>query len=291
LAGPSYQRERRRLSETLRRLRKEAGISGNQLAKQLRWPQSKVSKIETAKQLPTEDDIRLWIDGIGAPAEAVEELLLLLKQARAEYATWREHFIAAGGAAGKQASVLALEAQAKRIGEFQPAVVPGLVQTAEYARELMTLASGPKTFEVDEAEIADMVRVRMDRQRIIYRQDKEIQLVMLDGALRSLVCKPRTLAGQLDRLMAVIGYPSLELGIVPFEQALPLSPVGGFVIYDRSLVVVESLTGEQQISDIEQTEAYDRFFQQWREAAAYGDEAGALLRRALDELRARDKGS
>jgi transcriptional regulator with XRE-family HTH domain len=285
LAAATYQRERRRLSERLRLLRQEAGISGNQFAKRLGWPQSKVSKIETAKQLPTEEDIRHWVNMIGAPDEVVGELLLLLRRARVEYATWKENYLAAGGAAGKQADILALESRMTRIGEFQPAFVPGLVQTAEYARELQHLPSGPLAFGGDEADIAQMVANRMRRQQVLYTPGKRVQLIMLEGALRTRVCSAVTLAGQLDRLIAVIGLPTLELGILPFEGDVPVLPINAFWLYDEDLVVIETLTGEQQLSEPDEIALYDRFFELLRNAARKGPEAVAIIQRALSDLR------
>jgi DNA-binding GntR family transcriptional regulator len=86
----AYQRERRRLADRLRTLRQETGLSGNRLAKRLGWPQSKVSMIETANRLPTDDDIRQWAAVVDSGDAAAGELLALVEGARAEYATWQD---------------------------------------------------------------------------------------------------------------------------------------------------------------------------------------------------------
>lgn len=280
----TYRRERRRLAGWLRQLRQEAGFSGNALAKQLDWVQSKVSKIETAKQLPTEDDIRQWAGAVNAQAKTIAELVALLERARAEYVTFKEQFRAAGGGSAFQADILALEAQDTRIRKFQPGMVIGLLQTAEYARELMHLPSGPATLDTDEDEIARMVAVRMQRQQVLYDPRKQIQVVLLEAALHTRICSPATLYGQLDRLLAVLGLPSLELGIVPFTALVPLCPLSGFAIHDQDLVVIETVTGETQISDPEEIARYERIFELLREAASYGEQAAALIRKAMQSL-------
>jgi hypothetical protein len=70
---------------------------------------------------------------------------------------------------------------------------------------------------------------------------------MLVGALRARVVSVPTLAGQLDRLLAVIGLPTLDFGIIPFGAAVPVFPLSGFRLY--ALVIVESIVGEQQLAE------------------------------------------
>jgi transcriptional regulator with XRE-family HTH domain len=284
LSTPTYLRERRRLAERLRALREQTKLSGNQYAKQLGWPQSKVSKIETAKQLPTEDDIQAWAEGLGAGADTVGELLALLEGAREEYASWKQQYRAAGGAAGKQADSGALEDRATRIREFVPAFIPGLVQTAEYAREMLYQPAGPRAFGADDEDIECMIAARMQRQQVLYQPGKQIQTVVLEAALRSLVCSPATLAGQLDRLLAVSGLRNLEFGVIPFEASVPAYPLAGFAIFDSDLVLVETMTGEQQLSDPEEVALYERAFDLLRDAARTGRDAVTIIRRSLTAL-------
>jgi transcriptional regulator with XRE-family HTH domain len=280
-----YQPGRRELADRLKSLREQARISGNQLSKRLGWVQSKVSKIETGKQLPTEDDIRRWVGLIGGGDRVLVELLAMLDRARLEYATWREHFRTAGGASGKQAEIRALEAHATQIREFRPTFISGLVQTATYAEEMLGLASGPLAFGGDQDEVDRMVAIRMQRQHVLYDPRKQIRLVLLEAALHSRVCAPGTLIGQLDRLIGVIGLPALKLGIVPFETQLPIMPFGDFTIYDQDLVVVEGLVGEQHVSEPEEIALYSRFFELIGSVACYGEDAAAVIQRTLDALR------
>jgi transcriptional regulator with XRE-family HTH domain len=276
------------LAAQLRALREEAGLTGTSLAQQVGWGQSKVSKIETGRQLPTEDDIRQWARAVGATAGKVEELLASLRSARVEFATWREQYRAAGGGAAKQADIAALEARANRIGEFQPAFIPGLLQTAQYARELLVawaLDAAQGALGIGEADVDPLVAARMQRQQLLYQPGKQVQLVVLEAALYSRVCEPETLAGQLDRLLAVTSLPNVEFGIIPFAARLPVFPICSFMIFDTELVTAETLTGEQQVNEPEQIALYDRFFTLLRDRAAREQDAGAIVHRALGELR------
>jgi transcriptional regulator with XRE-family HTH domain len=282
LTTPAYQRERRRLAEALKALRVGAGLSGARLAEMLGWQQSKVSKIETRRQLPGEDDISAWAGATGASPEAASDLLAMLRGARIEYAAWKDAY-RESGADGVQAGILEIEAGSARIAEFQPALISGLLQTAEYARELQHLPCGPLSYGRDEDEISRMVAERMQRQQVLYQPGKQVQIVMLEGALRSRVVSAQTLAGQLDRLMSVIGLASLELGIIPFEAAVPVWPTAGFRLYD-DLVIEESVEGENQVADPDLVARYGKDFELLREAANMGRDAVAVIRRSLDSL-------
>jgi transcriptional regulator with XRE-family HTH domain len=284
----TFQRGPSALAAQLRALREDAGLTGTFLAQQVGWGQSKVSKIETGRQLPTEDDIRQWARVVGAPAGKVEELLAALRSARVEFATWREQYRTAGGGAAKQADIAALEARATRIGEFQPAFIPGLLQTAQYARELLVawaLDAAQGALGIGEADVDPLVAARMQRQQLLYQPGKQVQLVVLEAALYSRVCSPEALAGQLDRLLAVTSLPNVEFGIIPFAARLPVFPICSFMIFDTELVTAETLTGEQQVNEPEQIALYDRFFTLLRDRADRGQDAAAIVHRALGELR------
>lgn len=283
MTAPAYQRERRRLAEALKQLRIGAGLSGARLAEMLGWQQSKVSKIETRKQLPTEEDVAAWTSTVGGSAEMASELLALLRGARIEYAAWRDAY-RESGADGVQADILELEAQTTRIAEFQPAVISGLLQTAEYAREFLRLPCGPLSYGRDEGEIDRMVAKRMQRQQVLYQPSKQVQIVMLEGALRVRAVSAPTLVGQLDRLMAVSGLPSLELSVIPFDAAVPVWPLSGFRLYD-DLVIVESIDGENQLAEADDVARYEKYLELLREAASRGREAVPIIQRALEGLR------
>lgn len=277
--------ERDRLATRLRGLRAATGLSGNRFAaERVGWAQSRLSRLETGQQLPTEDDIRVWVAASGAGGDVADELLALLERARIEYATWRDTYRRAGGAAAKQASIGELEAQARRIAAFQPAMVVGLLQTPAYAREALTLPSGPLAYAGSEADVDAMVAERVKRQEVLYRGDKQIQLVMGEAALHSSVGTVATLRGQLDRLTTVADLPGVEVGIIPF--ATPMLPLPGFAMYDAQLVTVETLTGEQRLHEPDEVAQYGRFFDQLRESAATGPDAVALIQRIAAGLRA-----
>jgi hypothetical protein len=263
-----------------------AGLSGNAFADRMKVVQSRVWKIEHGQLLPTERDIRTWASACSRD-DLADDLIAMLRQARAEQ-KFAAEFRRRGGAAAYQETVQAIEEQAIRVGEYQPAVITGLLQTADYARELMSVPAGLRAWGADESAIEDAVNARMRRQEaVLHDPGKRVQVVLGEGALRTLVVTPQTLAGQLGKLLSVARLPSVELGIIGFHQRMPTYPLG-FRVYGDDLVVVESIVSEQYFAaeaKPDEVAAFLEAFNELRQAASTGDDAEAIIRRVLDDLR------
>lgn len=275
---------RARLAARLRALRAAAGLSGNRLAQQLGWPQPRVSKLETGKQIPTEDDLDAWVTATGAGKEQATELAGLLSAARIEYATWRGVQRTAGGLAGRHAERASWEAATTRIAEYQPAMIPGLVQTTAYARALLTSPLA-LAMDITEADADALVAERVRRQDILYQPGRTIEVILGEAALWNTPSTVDTLVGQLDRLISFAELPSLELGVVPRDVPMPIAPLASFAVYDDEFVLIETLTGEQRLDDPDEVAIYIKAFDQLRDTSATGPNAVARIRRVIDELR------
>lgn len=275
---------RARLAAKLREVRAVTGLSGNQFARQVGWPQSRVSKIETGVQFPTADDIETWLEAAAAQDES-DVVLGLLTSARVESVSFRDEYREFGGAGAKQRSIGQRERQADRIASFAPAMVPGLLQTASFARELISLPAGPATFGFSSADdLEQMVAARIDRQAVLYDSSKALSFVIGEAALWIRFGSRQTQLGQLDRLQTLIGIGVIDLRIVPFLAAMPVAPLNGFVIYDDELVVVETLTGEHNLADQFDTRTYQELFRRVRESAVSGEQAVNLIQRVSREI-------
>lgn len=284
--------QRALLARRLRDLRAAAFPSASALARHLdsdhpdvRWHQTRVSKLERGQQRPTETDIIQWAAATGATPDQLDELLELLAAARVEYATFGQLYSRHGGAVADQATTAERDAETIRIAEYQPAMVPGLVQTAAYAREVLSLPCGPSS-GVSAAEIDEIVGKRLERQHVLYQPGKKILLVMGEAALHTRFGAVETLAGQLDRLATVAGLSGVELGVVQFSTPLPVYPLTNFVLYDDA-VLIESITAQQRLEGADEVALYERFFDQLVSAAATGPDAVALIQRVAADLRTR----
>ncbi|MGH3905784.1 MAG: helix-turn-helix domain-containing protein, partial [Pseudonocardiaceae bacterium] len=257
---------RARLAARLRALRAAAGLSGNRFAQQLGWAQPRVSKLETGRQIPTEDDLDAWVAATGSGDEQAAELAALLSAARIEYATWRGVQRTAGGLAGRHAERAAWEAATTRIAEYQPALIPGLLQTAAYARALLTspLAAA---MDITEADADALVAERVNRQNILYQPGRIIEIIVGEAALWTSPSTVGTLLGQLDRLISFAELPSVTFGVVPRHAPMQVAPLACFAVHDNEFVLIETLTGEQRLDDPDEVAVYITAFEHLRNAA------------------------
>jgi hypothetical protein len=263
-------------------------MSGNQFARHLGWPQSRVSKIETGVQFPTSSDIATWLQAAEAQDQS-DVVLGLLTRARVESVSFRDEYRELGGAGAKQRSIGQLERQASRTACFFPDMIPGLLQTASFARELISLPAGPASFGVTSADdIEQMVSVRIERQAVLYDSAKTLSFVIGEAALWIRFGSRQTHLGQLDRLQSLIGIGAVDLRILPFASVMPVAPLNGFVIYDDELVVVETLTGEHSLADPPDIRTYQELFRHFRDAAVAGEQAANLIQRISRQSAAPD---
>lgn len=275
--------QRKRLGIRLRELRATTGLSGNRFAtERIKWAQSKVSRLETGKQIPTDDELGVWVEAAGATAEQVEGLRDLLAAARIEYATW--HDIASrageGGLPGRQAEYAAEELEATRFAEYQPGMIPGILQTAAYAREVLRLPGGPLSAGASVADVEALIGQRVRRQAILYQPGRLIQAVIGEAALYAKPGSQETMVDQLHRLIDFAGLGSVEVAVLP-TTALPVMPLTSFAIRNEDCVLVETLTGEYRLSEANEVAVYEQVFDLLRSASAVKTEAVALIRRAV----------
>ncbi len=273
-------RGREAFGNRLRALRLDAGITGKELADRLGWAASKVSRLEHGRQTASADDIGAWVIACGAAPNVQDDLLADLRSLRMEYATWRRQFRT--GFAGRQRIGIALQAATTSVRAFEPAIVPGMLQTPDYARHVFANIAA---FRRDAYDIDAAVRARMQRQEFLYDPDKRFRFLVTEAALRYLVCPPGTLRAQLDRLLVLSGLDTVELAVLPFDARLPLSTGHNFWIHDNRLVLVETVSAELSLRDPEDIELYARLFELFWEVSARGDDATALITKLIQQLR------
>lgn len=267
------------IAERLYRLRKDAGLTGVDMARQLGWPRSKISKIENGRQMPAPSDIRAWASECGHP-DVVNELLDLLAEVQETHRQWRREL--RKGHAAIQTDVDQRTRQAARIRNAEIALVPGLLQTGAYARSLSTEIAG--VYGIGEEGVEASVAARMQRQEILYDNAKKFEFVMTEAALRVMPCPPQVMLGQLDRLLG-LGLDNVTLGIVPMGVQLSMTPVHGFLILD-DVTIIETYSSETEIQG-DEAAAYGRIFDRLMAEAVTGENARQLIVASADYLRTR----
>ncbi|MGH3755380.1 MAG: helix-turn-helix domain-containing protein [Pseudonocardiaceae bacterium] len=275
--------ERRRLGETLRAARAHAGLSGEGLAERLGISQSRVSRIELGQQAAPTDLVRRWAEVTETSEDRATELVRLADAAGTEAVVLRT--ARPRGLAQLQRDSVEFEATAATILEFDPVIVPGLLQVPEYARRIFT-AGKPRH---DLAEIAAAVAGRMDRQLVLYEGATRFEFVITEAALRWWVGPPKVMLAQLDRITALAGLETVHVGVIPLDTEVGIWHEHGFAVFedrpdDDPAVTIETQTSQVTTTDPAEVAFYRDAFVRLREAALHGPEADALLRRIREGL-------
>ncbi|MCX4423903.1 helix-turn-helix domain-containing protein [Streptomyces mirabilis] len=273
-----FQSSREALGVRLRELRTEAGMEGKDLAAKLGWQASKVSRLQNGKQTPTAAEITAWAQGVGRP-DAEVELQGLRAGLEMKHRSWRRQL--AGGHRARQEVAIQETAATQMIRGLEVSRVPGLFQTPEYARVIFDANAEfrgiPPTTEA-------AVAARIRRQEALYEPGKSFRFLLCEAALYHRSCPADVMAEQLDRLYNIVGLRSVELGIIPFGAQLRRTAPHAFWIYDRRLVIVETISEELWLTGEADIRLYERAWEWLAESAERGSPARRLIGRARASL-------
>ncbi|WP_251092440.1 helix-turn-helix transcriptional regulator [Streptomyces sp. Caat 7-52] len=259
--GPAVRR--RKLGAELRTLRTGAGLTSGEAARLVGWHQSKVSRIETGSSGVKPADLRLLLDAYGVRDGHLRELLLML--AGAEDAGGRHRWWHAyrGVLPPTYRDFISLESQASAMRTLETTVVPGLLQTPEYARAVTRAA----VKDLDEDGLDTLVEVRLARQDVLRSDPPLVLSAVLDEAvLRREVGGPGVMARQLERLMEAARLPQVRLQVLPYAAGAHVGLTGPFVIFsfpstsDLDVVVLDQLTSSLYLERKEDLMAYSEAF-------------------------------
>jgi transcriptional regulator with XRE-family HTH domain len=275
--------QRRRLGLALRGLRLDAGLSGQQLAVRTGLSQSTISRIELGQAVPSFPDIDAWAHATAATAEQHSELRTMAEAVAVETISWPT--ASRRGLSSLQQDVRELESTASIILNYQPTIVPGLLQTADYARRVVQ--SG---YPSGRSDIAAAITARLDRQALLYEETRHLEFVIAELALRWRPGPPAMMLAQLDRIASVATLPNVAIWIIPQTAEVTAWYIHGFAILDgrgegSAIVRVETLTTGLSISDPEAVERYRQAFELLRQAAVTGNEAQRLIHDLMIEMR------
>lgn len=267
------------LAGQLREIRKDAELTARQVAQAAGWHESKCSRIENARTIPSPADIRAWCEACGVPDEAAD-LTTTLHAIDSMYVEWRRQ-VPAGMRRLQQASQPLYE----RTGQFriyEPGVIPGLFQTAEYARARMGRIA---EFNGIPNDLDAAVAARLERQHVLRHGDRQFAVVLEEWALRSRIGRPEMMTGQLAHLSQEMTLPAVSLGIIPVSAARTMWSSPGFWIFDESRVLIETPTAELAITQPREIAVYLRTFRELAAMAVYGSHARELISQAAADFR------
>lgn len=264
---------RRRLARELRRLREAAGFTADEVNKQLEWAAGRVNKLERALIVrPRVTDIRILLDTYGLTEEAVREALFdLTRQARQR--GWWASYVQLDD------SYVEFEAEASKISTYQHSIIPGLLQTREYARVIQR-----GLLMKDEQKIDRLVDLRMERQKLLTGDDPpKLWAVIDENALTRSFGSPEVKAEQLQRLIDTEPMEHVVVQVLPTNVEPHPGLYGSFVIldyeHDPSLVYREMRPSSSYEEGPVQVEERRTVFQHLSATALGPNESIAYLRR------------
>ncbi|BAU84116.1 hypothetical protein SLA_3202 [Streptomyces laurentii] len=274
-----FQCGREALGARLSELRAETGLSGKDFAARLGWPASKVSRLQAGKQTPKVADLEAWATAAEQPA-SLPDLVARLRGLESQQRHWRRQLTA--GHTPVQDRYVVEYRRTSTLRGYEATVIPGLFQTPDYARHLL-VQNADLMRSMRDTEAA--VQARMRRQEVLYEPGRLFRILVWEAALYAHVGNRDVMAGQLDRLVGLIGMPTVELGIVPLGAPMGITPKHGFWIFDESRVIVETINTEYQYAN-DDVPLYGRVWDKLADAAASGPKAHRLIARARGTIAA-----
>jgi transcriptional regulator with XRE-family HTH domain len=284
--GPSVRA--RRLAGELRRLREAATLTGDQAAAALGWSPSKVSRIETGATAVTAGDLQRLLDLYQVTGVLRERLAELARAAREYERGWWDAYADTLGEG--YSTLIALEADAQSERQYDPSLVPGLLQTEAYAEEIIrsALLFAPV---IPPSEVPRRVLVRTTRQRVLTRENPlEYSAVLDEAVLRRGVGSSAVMKEQLSHLVKMTERPNISLQILPFEKGPHPAMTGGFTILTfpetiaPDVVYVENLTSELFMENETEVYRHSLAFNHLRELALQQVESIDLINQVASEI-------
>ncbi|MFH8472332.1 helix-turn-helix domain-containing protein [Streptomyces sp. NPDC018000] len=265
---------RRRLGLELRRLREAAKLTLEEVESRSGLSASKVSRIESATRGARPVDVELLIDLYGAAGTEVGSFLLTLANDGRRRGWWQSYELSS-----VYADLISLESDASSVSTFQPLFIPGLLQTAAYARAVIGAVSMTATTE----EISPLVEVRMARQSVLSRpKPLKLRAIVHEAALMARTPDPSIMRDQLQRLLDIAVYPHVRIQVLPLHAELNPGMAGGFTLLGfgqpgLDVVLLEHLDSSLYVEDTPDVERYAEAFERLTASALSFDQSLSLI--------------
>jgi transcriptional regulator with XRE-family HTH domain len=261
-------------------LRERAGLTGDHVAAELNWSASKVSRIETAKTMPRRADIQALTKLYGTGEGKQRELLDLHRDASRK-GWWEEYRDALPE---EYATLLGLEEEAAFERSWEPQIVPGLFQTADYAEEVIRATQ--VISRIPPGDVRTRIEARLARQELLFSSNPlTVWMVLDESAILRRFGGATMMRGQIERLVEVSKLPNVRLQILPQDAFHPVN-TGSFIHLQfpefQDLVYLELLHSARWVEDQDQVFGYQLAFDHLRSEALGPESSRELMEKAID---------
>lgn len=271
---------RRELGASLRRLRRAAGMTVEEVAGHLLCSPTKVSRIETGQRAASLRDVRDLCNLFDVGADEREHLMDLARAVR-ERSWWQ-------GFELPYSEYVGLEAEAVSIREFRSTAVPGLLQTADYARAQVEAGMPPDAAMTRfPPDLVDRrVEARLTRQRLLTQDDPPRFSAVLDEAvLHRSVGGCEVIGRQLERIVEMADLPAVTVRVIPYDGGAHPALDSTFIILEfartdvSDIVYVEGLVGNIYRDRPQDLDRYRQAFSRLSDAALSPADSTDLIAR------------
>jgi transcriptional regulator with XRE-family HTH domain len=273
----------RRVGSELRRLRESAGVTTVQAAELLSCSPAKISRIENGIVSVRVVDLRLLLDRYGDEDQEHRAYLERLARESNKRGWWQDY---GDTIPPYYADFIGLEADASYMKTWEPCLVPGLLQTPEYARAVML--ANPAMISPDKLD--NFISIKQERQaRLEHSTDARLDAVIWEPALMTTVGDDEIRRGQLARLLELMNRPNISVQVLPLEAGGQATMSGSFVMFSFgseravSTIFVENLTSSQYLEMDEELRGYTLVFDALRSAALSSAASAARIRQLLEQ--------
>jgi transcriptional regulator with XRE-family HTH domain len=282
---PSPTIRERRVAIELRRLREQTGLTLDQAAERLGWSRATLGRMETAVRRIKPAELQRLLDIYEVDGRRRDDLAELARGARER--GWWHRFTDTLPAA--YATYIALEAEARSLRCYDALVVHGLLQTEDYATEV--IRAGMMQLGSD-SQVERRVEVRLNRQTLLTEREPPLELwcVIDENALRRMIGGAGVMQAQYARLVELADRPNVTLQVMPHDRGAHPGVEGSFAIlefperYMSDVGYIEALNAALYVEDDAHVHAYSLVFNHLvAEALGIGESAAFLRRLAAEE--------
>jgi transcriptional regulator with XRE-family HTH domain len=280
--GPTVRR--RQLMAELKKLRESSGLSQEAVAAQLDWHSTKLMRIETGRTAPHPNDVRLMLEVYGiTERDQIAALVKLARDARQRgwWYSYRDVLL------NRYDFFIGLESEAISIRWFELAMIPGLLQTEDYARAV--IRSGPQ--ELGPEGVERRIEVRTIRQEVLARDARpQLWVIMDEAAIRRVVGGKAAMRAQLEHLIVASEEGRTTIQVIPYGAGAHPGQAGTFIVLgfaelsEPDVVYMETVGGNLYVDKPKEVRLYTTAFDHLRALALSPDETRAMLHAAANDL-------
>ena len=274
----------RRLRVELARQRERAGLAPADAAERLDWPVERLERIESGFAGASVADVHALLCAYRSAGDVVDELVGLARLAR-DRRWWNDY---RQSLTPEYQQFIGYEAEAVRLRQFHPTIIPGLLQTEDYIRAILPAVA---LRAIAPEQIQALVEVRLRRQQeILHAEDsRELSVVIDEGALHRLVGGAATMAAQLDHLVTMQAHPHVSIAVLPYSIGGHAGMQGAFHVMelagdDEFVLFLETGYGNVAQTDPDEVAPYRARLAAMLAQSLRGDQAVDRLRAIAAQL-------